>query len=133
MEFVPYVSLGNIRLGMSRIAARQQLGPDFQSFQKTPDTTILTDAYNQLGLHLYYDADDEVEYIEAFEGANLRFQGIELLGRELTDLISEFSAIGFRLLQDDYGGMCEEAGICFTAPDGLVEGIGVFRKGYYES
>ena len=40
--------------------------------------------------------------------------------------------MGYDSTQDDYGLRCDGVGMALTAPDGIVEGVGVYDKGYYD-
>src|SRR5437899_12990923 len=80
MEIRPFEGLGDVRFGMRRGDARALLGQEFRSFKKTPLADRLTDAYTQFGLHLYYDGQDRLEFVEAFQPCVPIFRGVELLG-----------------------------------------------------
>ena len=51
---------------MSRSSACEILGSDFTTFRKSHRSESETDAYDKLGLYLYYDAKDELNFIETF-------------------------------------------------------------------
>jgi hypothetical protein len=56
MEFPinPYVGIGVVRFGMSRRQVRKALGGMVKEFKKTPKSESLTDAFDQLGIYVYY-------------------------------------------------------------------------------
>jgi hypothetical protein len=132
MEIVPFVAIGELRFGETRQAIRQRLGGNSQSFSKSEGENE-TDAYDELGLHLYFDNEDRLEFVEAFEPAIPTFQGFVLLGRDLDEVEIELSAIGYGSVRDDVGLKFDGAGIALFAPARVVEGIAVFRRGYYDT
>jgi hypothetical protein len=131
MEIVPFTSVGGLCFGTTRHRSRERLGGGSQSFRKVVGATE-TDAYDALGLHLYFDDEERLEFVEAFEPASPSFRGILLLGRDRGEVAEELTAMGYDLTQDAYGLRCDGAGFALTAPDGIVEGVGVFREGYYD-
>ena len=131
MEIIPHVSIGELRFGESRQNIRHSLGNKYRPFQKGVGSND-TDAYDDLGLHLYFDDDDRLEFVEGWGPASPAFQGISFMGRQVEDVASDLAAGGYRSVLDGYGLTCESAGIALTAPTGIVEGVAAFRKGYYD-
>jgi hypothetical protein len=131
MEILPFESIGPLRFGEVRQAVRQLLGKKYRTFKKDVDEND-TDAYVDLCLHLYYDNEDRLEFVEAFDGASASFRGIQFLGRPEDDVASDLAEIGFGCVSGDVGLQCDSAGIRLTVSNGIVEGVAVFRKGYYD-
>jgi hypothetical protein len=131
MEVKSYIGVGELRFGDSRLNVRAILGPHYHSFRKAPGANE-TDAYDKLGLHLYYDENDCLEFVEAFAPSSLTFIGISLLGRQMSDVENDLKAIGHYSRRDDVGLQCDSAGIGLYAPTGIVDGVAVFRRGYYK-
>jgi hypothetical protein len=131
MEIVPFISYGRLCFGDTRHSIRERLGVHYQSFQKDVGENE-TDAYDGLGLHLYFDDEDRLEFVEAFEPASPLFRGIMLLSRGRDEFAAEVVAMGQSVTLDDYGLRCDGAGFALTAPNGIVEGVGIFRRGYYD-
>jgi hypothetical protein len=132
MEILPFTSFGSLKFGDPRQVARQKLASPFSTFRKA-GSQIDTDAFDDIGLHLYYDTNDCLEFVEAFDPADVDFRGIRFLGRELDAITSDMKALGFSATAADVGIDFNEAGIVVTAPSGIVEGVGAHRKGYYET
>jgi hypothetical protein len=130
MEIVPFNSVDVLCFGATRTSIRERLGGGYQSFRKVVGANE-TDVYDALGLHLYFDDDERLEFVEAFDPASPSFRGALLLGRDRDEVAADLTAMGYDLIQDAYGLRCDGAGLSLTAPDGIVEGVGVFRKGYY--
>jgi hypothetical protein len=83
-------------------------------------------------VHLFYDDEDKLEFVEISEPANPSLQGITFIDRNLDDVVNDLNAIGFDTESFDVGVDCFGAGIALTADDGIVESIGVYRKGYLD-
>ena len=132
LEIRPFEGLGDLRFGMSRRDVRALLGQEFRSFKKTPLADSLTDAYAQYGLHLYYDGQDRLELVEAFRPCVPIFQGVELLGprKVVPDRLREAGAGGPR--RDSDGDFFDDLGFALYSPGDMVEGVSVYRKGYYD-
>ena len=130
-EITPYESVGPVRLGRQRNEIRRQLGPGFTSFAKDVGENK-TDAYDELGIHLYYDDEDRLEMVEAFEPASPTLKGIALLCREIEQVEDDLAKRGYKGRPTDVGYRYDDAGIALTLNGSAIEGVAVFRKGYYE-
>jgi len=131
MEITPFSSVGVLAFGDIRNDARSKLNTKFSTFQKDADENE-TDAFDDIGLHLYYDNDGRLEFIEGFEPVDITFRGISFLNRDVTSVIRDMSAIGFNETRSDAGVKFRDVGIALYAPSGVVEGVAVHRKGYYD-
>ena len=133
MEVKPYEGLGALRFDLSRSKVRESLGPGFKSFRKTRLDETLTDAYSELGLHLYYDKTDSLEFIEAFRPCMPIFRGIELLGlREPVVDALQGAGVGLTRRESD-ADFFDDFGFVLYSPSDEVEGVSVFKRGYYDS
>ncbi len=133
MEIHSFQGLGVLRFGQSREMVREILGGVYRSFTKALGSTNETDASDELGLHLFYDDSDRLEFIEGFGSAILSFQGIEFLGRDLAEIENRLEALGYTVERSDAGLQSDTAGISIYAPGGVVEAVSVFRQGYYDT
>lgn len=135
----PREGLGPLHFGMPRREVRQVLGAGWEEFLKSPFDDVPTDAWDELGLHVYYDGEDRLEAVETFRPARPTWQGEDLLSvsyRRLRHLLRQ----GDRRLEVEAGeGLTSyRLGVGAHAPDGEdepeapVEGVIVFRRGYYE-
>jgi predicted component of type VI protein secretion system len=86
MEIRPFEAVGSLLFGDVRSAVREKLGMEYSSFSKTTGDEP-TDAYDSLGLHLYYDEDGRLEFVEAFIPAVITMDGITFLGRQVADVV----------------------------------------------
>ena len=132
MKITPFTSVVTLSFGDSRKTARGKLRSCFSTFEKAVGENE-TDSFDDLGLHLYYSNADHLEFIEAFAPAEMTFRGIAFLGRDLQSVVSDLAALGFAPTDSDVGVNFEGAGIALTAPCGVVEGVAIYRKGYYDS
>jgi hypothetical protein len=132
MEIHPYESVGPLRFGFSRDTVRGVLKSTLRRFRKYESRPKI-DVSNELGLHLYYDDLDCLEFIEAFDPANIAFRGVTFLGRGLCAVIEDMRLLGFSPTKSDgYGVTFDSAGIALFAPTGKVEGVAAYRRGYYD-
>ena len=141
MEFdiKPYTGVGPIEFGMTRVDVRRQLNAPVDAFRKTATSTTLTDAFDTLGLHVYYDLEDRCEAVEFYGPLTLpTFRGRKLLTQPFADtkvwLQSFDSEIRF-----ESGTLISYAfGFGLYAPSALhdsrslVEAVIVFKRGYYD-
>jgi hypothetical protein len=132
MEIVPFVGVGVVRFGDTRQQVRDALQRPFEIFRKDVGENE-TDAFDEVGLHVYYDGQGRVEFIEGFGSASLTIGGLVLLGRNIDDVDRELSALGHSSHATDVGLQYDSVGIALTAPGGVVEGVGAYRRGYYDT
>lgn len=125
----PYESVGPINIGQPREVVRQVLGSDYDSFAKVAGARP-ADAYDSLGVHLYYDDNDLLEFVEMFEPAAVEYNGVLLLGQPFTSVNTELSIEG-PATPSNVGYEYDNLGIVLTLADGQVEGVAVYRRGYY--
>jgi hypothetical protein len=130
-EIRPYEGGGVLHFGMSRSQVRSLLGPEFRAFRKGTHAATDTDAYDKLCLHLYYDAHDRLEYIEAWGSCQILYKGIPLLGVPTRSLLLQLNRIGLGSRYDD-GYLFDDGGFTLYAPGDVVEAVGVYRRGYYD-
>jgi hypothetical protein len=127
----PYKRVGPLTIGQERKTVRDVLGDDYETFAKAEGEN-LTDAYDGLGVHLYYADDDTLEFVEFFEPAEVDFQGKRLLGRPFAQIQNELAADGYTPRASDVGYEYDELGIAFTLGGDEVEGVAAYRRGYYD-
>lgn len=130
-KIVPFESIGPIRLNQSRGVVRQILGRDFETFHKGA-SSIATDAYDCLGVHLYYDRHDLLEFVESFAPSSPEFANVKLLGRSIGDVDDDLEEFGVKAIRFDVGFAYHQIGIALTVNGETVEGVAVFRRGYYD-
>jgi hypothetical protein len=132
MKIEPFLGVGVIRFGDTRQQVRETLQRPFETFRKNMGENA-TDAFDEIGLHVYYDGQDRVEFIEGFDPASLTISGLELLGRSIEDVDKELKALGHSSIPTDVGLQFDSAGIVLTASNGIIEGVGIYVRGYYDN
>jgi hypothetical protein len=128
-KITSFRSVGPVSFGQSRALVRSALGEKVRSFRKTEGENE-TDAYDGLGIHLYYDENDRLEFVEAFAAAVIEFQNIRLIGRNAEQVTRDMQSLGYEGVSDEVGYNYDEVGLGLTVDRGVVVGVAVFRKGY---
>jgi hypothetical protein len=134
-EVTPYIGMGVLRLGTSQTAMREQLGAGFSTFRKSSWSPSLTDSYDEFGLHLYYDDDDQLEFIEAFPPCQPTYHGHPPMEPNLAQVLGHLEELGQRAREELGSYTIEDIGVALYAPSpfGPKESVSVFRRGYYEN
>ena len=126
----PFDKVGPLRFGMARGEVREALGEEGREFRKGFSEN-LTEAYNSAGVHVYYDKDGAVEFVEAFSPAQPTYQGVELLQPDTSSILDELNKRGLTARDDGEGGLWfDDHGFALFAPGGKTEGVSIFRRGY---
>lgn len=141
-EIVPLKGVGPILFRMPRKEVRnllQSLGAPFEAFQKSEELKYKADAFDSLGIHVYYGGKTPiVNFVEVFSGAGALFlyRGKSVFSMGIGELLETFS----------FDAKCvdnEEQYCSFTFPKLEIgvwrpyrgvkhwESIGVGAKGYY--
>jgi hypothetical protein len=136
----PYHGVGLIRFGMMREDVRGVLGKPSATFYKGLSTESPTDAYDDLGLHVYYNHPSGCcEALEFFEPAQLLLEEKSLFKLSFSQLKEWLLSQDPDLEVDEEGLTCFKYGIGVYAPDWTedsnlsAQGILVFNdKNYYD-
>lgn len=138
-EISSYVSAGPIALGMLRAEVRQTLGAPVESFQKTPSSATKSDAFDTLGIHVHYDSDDRCKAIEFGSAVSEpKFSGRQLLKQPFAQLEPWLRQLDPEVRSGTEGLTSLKLGFGLYGtpasqdPESLVEGVIVFRRGYYD-
>ena len=129
-DIIPYVGVGALRFGMRRPQVRSLLGRGISVFKKGPYAATETDACDELGLHLHYDTEDQLECIEAFGSCPIHYNGVSLLNATTNNVLERLASLGLCSRYDD-GYFFDDGGFAL-ASDEIVKAVTVYRKGYYE-
>jgi hypothetical protein len=117
---------------------RAAVGTVFTSFKKTPVAELPTDAFDSLGIHVYYKQPGVCEAVEMASPAEPIFQDEPLFNRPFAELRRWFKKIDPQIEVDESGLTSYKFGIALYAPSSAdepqlpVEGVLVFAKGYYD-
>jgi hypothetical protein len=136
-EIDPFEGMGDVKFGMTPQQVRRLLGNCFKSFKRTPQAAFPSDYYEAVGLFFNYDPTGVLEAIEFAAPANPTVRGIELIGRELIELMSELSRVDQHIETEVDGAIANGMGVSVWAPlakdevHARVDSALAFRKGYY--
>ena len=125
MELIPYIKVGNIAFEEKRSLVRVDY-PNFREFKKTPISKNTADAYT--GFHVFYDTNNEVEAVEFFNGESLTLDGINLFNLSKDDLVNKFPDC----VEEDGSINCVKEGFVVSFAHNAIDGILVYRKGYWK-
>jgi hypothetical protein len=124
---------------MARSEIRQIVRHPVKSFLKGPDDTIPTDAFTEVGIHVYYKKGDICEAVEMSLAADPTFTGQRLIERPFDELLRWLQTMDESLEVDDAGLTSFKFGFGLYAPSHTespsdsVEAVIVFEKGYYDT
>lgn len=135
----PYQGVNDLNLGMKRQEIRDILGVSNLSkeFRRSTTSENTIDAYYSLGVFVNYDKDDNCIYFEFFQPAKVFLGSHELFSLSYKNLIEIIGLQDKKIVEDDSGFSSFELGVGVYTPDKVdepdraVEGIIVFKKGYY--
>jgi hypothetical protein len=136
-EIKPYVGFDQIKFGMTADAVRSGIGGKFHQFEKTFDSEMLTDAFEDKGIHVYYKKPGVCEAIEFGYPADPLFMGNNLIGEPFKEVKKIFLKLDDSIEIDDTGFTSYKFGIGVFVPtlkkstNEIVQGVIVFEKGYY--
>lgn len=137
LPIISYSQVGPIAFGMPPSTVHSILGPDFKSFKKTPASEMPTDAYDPLGIHIYYKKPGLCDAVELAAPSVPTFQERKLIGIPFEELRRFFESIDATVEVDDTGLTSHKFGIGLYAPDHMqsprspVEAVIAFERGYY--
>ena len=126
----PFDSFGPLRFGMTRGEVATALNQEPRQFAKGFSPNVV-EAYNEKGVHAYYDADERLEFIEAFAPCKPSYGDVDLLRADSEATLNALSELGLTARSDGDGGVWfDDHGFALFAPSGRTEGISVFRRDY---
>lgn len=101
---LPLVGFEFARFGEPRSRHRATLGA-FESFQRDPDSPVLTDLYLDSLMSLDYDEHDRLEFIEILSNAAavVHVDGVQFANRPFEEVIGLMTERGHRVV-GPYGG-----------------------------
>jgi hypothetical protein len=129
MEIIPFSAVGLLVFGDCRDTARDKLSAPYRVIEKGG---VLVDDFDGLGLHLHYDDNNRLEFVEAWGPAELTFCGTRFLGRDVSSVCEDMQSLGLEIVDDGNGIEFPGAGIALYSPGGIVAAIAGHRRGYYD-
>jgi hypothetical protein len=141
MTFIifPYQGVNDLKFGMKRQEIRQIIGVNnsHTEFRRSSTSENTIDAYDSLGVFVNYDKNDNCKCFEFFNPAKVFLGSHDLFSLSFNNLIEIIRLQDKDIEENESGFSSFELGIGIYTPDRLdepdraVEGIIVFKKGYY--
>jgi len=130
MHYVLEPNLGAGALKFSK--NRDEIRRLFLSVPITKTREPENDFYEKEGLILGYDESDELEYIEIIEPSTAEYRSINFFSLSLNDCLNQLYKCGLKEPYDDGGYNFPAVGIVLYCPQGDIESVSLYRKGYYD-
>lgn len=138
-EIEPYVGVNPIQFGMSIEQVRRVLSAPVEPFWKSQTSELPTDAFDSLGIHVYYKQPGVCTAVEfGSTKANPTLQNRLLLQQPYSEMKQWISLIDPDLTYNSQGLTSFKLGVGFYVPalgidrNALITGIIVFEKSYYD-
>jgi hypothetical protein len=134
----PYEGVGPVDFGMTRQEVRQAVGSTVETFYRTQESILPTDAFDAVHMHVHYRPPDVCDLVYVFPPALVLFQGERLLNRPYAEIRAFFLEIDPDIELDGDGFTSHKFGtgiyssLADYAPQEPVEGVAVFERGYYD-
>jgi hypothetical protein len=132
----PHAGVGILRFGMCRSEAQKMLDCNFEIFRRGArvfEQLDEVDSYDDLGVHLHYDCNNRLEFMEMFSPASPVLDEIMLFSIEVEEIMRVFVSKGFTVTKDESGLDIRQLGVGVYSENGKTpQAISVYRKGYYE-
>ena len=131
----PLIGIGPLVFGISRTEVRKTLGESSRQFRKAPTDAQPTDEYAALGIHLYYDVDDRLQFMEGWNEPKVTgwrpvWNGVRFFDLGLEGTLHALRRSGCEVTADGLGDYdCWELGLSLYAPSEL-EGVGCYSASY---
>lgn len=127
MTFIPYESIGSIKIGSSRQVVRND-NPDYREFKKNRFSKNSTDDYGVY--HVFYTTSNCVEAVEVFKGVDIVLNSMVISSLSLNELISHLS--DSRMTKDSDGVNFPSYGLSVSVQRGIIESYLCYMRGYWD-
>jgi len=130
--------VGPVKFGMSIMEVRRAIDSPVHSFKKTQTSVMETDAFPDLGVHVYYKLPGACEAIELGHPAKPSLQGHDLIGLPFSEILAWIHDLDTALQISDTGFKSFKCGIgvyapyAVTSPKDPVQGVLVFERCYFD-
>jgi hypothetical protein len=138
IKIEPKIGVGPVHFGSTRDQVRKVLPPPYKEFKKTPKSKIPTDAFDRLGLHVYYDSKLLCEAVELFPESKPVFQDVSLFEMNANEAVAWLKKMDPKLEIDDVSATSHKMGLSFYVSEGLeqsdsrIDSVLAFKEGYYD-
>ncbi len=128
LELEPNVGSDKFQFGTPRDEVRQLL-TNFTHF--VPPGEPENDFYENAGLILGFDEQDELEYIEVVSPSQCSVFGIDVFELPIGEVVSRLTEVAGQAPFSDGGYNFETLGLALFCPDGAIRSVSLYRQGYY--
>lgn len=136
-EILPHLGVGSVAFGMTSHDIRATLGVAYESFFKSPSQAHPVDAFDSIGIHVYYTADGRCEAVELFSPAVPTVYNDRLVGVPFSCALEVVGRYDANLEIDESGFVSMGLGFSVYCPGhnsnsgATIEGVFVFSRDYY--
>lgn len=131
-EINPFIGIGVLTFGMLRKEVHSHIGSNFTTFLRY-GTVSVTEAFSELGLHLDYDSDERLTFIETFPPCVPTYRGVYFFDRDIQLVLANLQDLGYQSTYEHQGYTFETLSFVLYVPFEKIEAVSVYSKGYYEA
>lgn len=127
VTFVPYESIGSIRIGSSREVVRTN-NPEYREFKKNRFSKNTTDDYGTY--HVFYTRSNFVEAVEIFKGIEILLNNIKISSLSLEELICCLS--DSKMTKESDSINFPSYGLSISVQNDEIESYLFYARGYWD-
>jgi hypothetical protein len=138
LPIVPFDSIGFVEFGASPDTVKASTNYLSESFMKTPMSEMPTDAFDEIGIHIYYSS-GKCDAVECFAPARPIFQGRQILGQPYEEIKKWLESIDPHIVFDGSEIQARSFGISVSpgfseivGVNSVVEIVLVVDRGYFD-
>lgn len=134
---IPKVSVGPIVLGQNREEVRVAAKSPVSPFRKTPESTVLTDAFDELGFHVFYDKKDRCVAVELWEESDPVLDDVHIFAMSPKEATTWLSQRDPDMSSDNVSATSYNVGISIYSEAGInsenemLDSVLVFSEGNF--
>jgi hypothetical protein len=137
LPIIPFDSVGFVKFGASPDAVKASTSYSSKSFMKTPISEMPTDAFDEVGIHVYYSS-GKCDAVECFSPACPIFQGKRIIGEPYEEIKKWLESIDSHIVIDGSEIQARSFGISISpsfseivGASSIVESMLVTDKEYF--
>lgn len=133
----PYIGVGNIKFGFSKEEIHSILGNDYTESKSLIHPKKIRNLYTKLGIHINYNENGKVEFVELLKPAEPIYNEKRLLKESFKFLCNWFKNLDQGIIIDDEGLKSLKLGIGLYVPadeeylKNVVQTVYLFEKDFY--
>lgn len=134
---IPKTSVGPVVFGQNREQVRVAAKSPVTPFWKTPESTVQTDAFDELGFHVYYDENDRCVAVEMWEESDPVLDDVHFFSMTPKMASSWLSQMDPNMTSDSVSATSNKICISIYSDAGInsenekLDSVIVFVDGYY--